>query len=763
MKRARRIIRRLVYITLGFTLLCLGALLVLNYYVLPRYGGPWVRTAMERFLGRTVTFERIDWNVLRGATITGLVVQPRDDVQSDAPFIEARHLEVPFRIASLVPFRVDLQPDLDTATVRLIKSAGGQWNVNDIVERLARKPQKDPALRLGRLAFTRMRIIIEDRFAGLPVQSLEQVACVLTAPPHATNHLKLAGRWPGAEGHVLLDATFGPDVPPLAKLVVGGPVIAKLQQLLAPEGPLFVHGIRGDAAITLTRTEQGALAGRAQLDFDHARLEVEGFHIGGDMRGPLHFTITPGDEPTLTLTNTVALTGGLVTYVPRPSADGDGERMAAGVRDVAKPLPGPASAGNEPAPTPQPQMTFQGDGTVGLLLAGTIGERLSITVSCALGAATISTPALHAPFEAIGGRITYDGTGLNYQDAVGRLAGAVVTVNGNIDAFGEPNITFDVQGERIGGNARLKVRNVEGQRLPAFQVDGAIWADATLAAVLVPPRVADVLDRLQVTGMLTFDGRVARVEPGLDNVRARGHIGGAGLGVRGFGFEGVSGTFYLERGLMKIYDLDAALYDGRFAGAWEADFAAEDKPFKLDAALRDVEIARLPLLTHVEERQLHGRLGCEVHVNGWLDDLSKNFGKGTFKLSDGYLWEFKVFTELFNVLALRMPGLVKVTFSQALGDFRVEGLALKTNNLYFESALFRLLMDGTVDLHGHLDVVVDPLLVREAGGPVQDLVRQIINIPANLIPRALIKGTVKDPVVKPYLRPRLPILKEILR
>jgi len=72
-------------------------------------------------------------------------------------------------------------------------------------------------------------------------------------------------------------------------------------------------------------------------------------------------------------------------------------------------------------------------------------------------------------------------------------------------------------------------------------------------------------------------------------------------------------------------------------------------------------------------------------------------------------------------------------------------------------------MDGSVDLNGNLDVVVDPLFFREKGGPIQNLARQILNIPANVIPRALIKGTVKNPKVKPYLRPRLPILKEIIR
>jgi hypothetical protein len=60
-------------------------------------------------------------------------------------------------------------------------------------------------------------------------------------------------------------------------------------------------------------------------------------------------------------------------------------------------------------------------------------------------------------------------------------------------------------------------------------------------------------------------------------------------------------------------------------------------------------------------------------------------------------------------------------------------------------------------------VVVDPLFFRERGGPIRNLFRQILNIPANIIPRALIKGTVTDPVVKPYFRPRLPILKEIIR
>ncbi len=760
MKRARRIVRRLLIVVLAVGVLCLLALGVLNYYVLPRYGAGWIEAELERFLGRTVSFEHVDWNTLKGATITGLVVQPRSDVQSDGPFIEAQRLEVRFRIASLVPLRVELEPNLDSTTVRLVKSAGGEWNVADIVERLSRKPQKTVTVRVSRLGFSRMTIVVEDRYADLPVQSLEQVSCVFTAPRDALNHLKLAGRWRGGEGAMTLDATFGPDVQPLFRIGLSGPAIRELQQLLAPEGPVFVYGIEGLASISLTRTKEGKLAGRAQLEFDHAELEVEGFHIGGEMRGPLEFSVTPGDEPALALTNTVALTDGAVRYVPKSRPGAGGQAIAPGLRDVERASPtSTATASGEQVP----QMIFEGDGTVSLLLAGTIGERLSITVSCSLGHATVSTPALRAPFETIRGRVTYDGTGLKYEEIVGTLAGAVVTINGNIDAFGEPNITFDVQGERVGGNARVKIRRVEGQRLPAFQVDGAAWMDATLARLVLPPKAADVLERLQITGVVTFDGRVARVEPGLDNVRARGRIGGAGLGVRGFGFEGLSGTVYLERGLLKVYGLDAALYDGRFTGAWEADFAAEGKPFKLDANLRDVEIGKLPLLTQVEDRRLRGRLGTWVHVNGQLDDLTTNFGKGAFNLKDGYIWELKVFAELFNVLSLRMPGLVKVVFSEARGDFRVEGLALTTHNLYFESDLLQLLMDGSVDLRGNLDVVVDPLFFRERGGPIRSFIRQVLNIPANIIPRALIKGTVKDPQVKPYLRPRLPILKEIIR
>ncbi len=744
MKRARRIIRRLLAVVLALAVVCLAALAVLNYYVLPRYGGGWVRAELERFLGRGVTFEHIDWNVLRGATITGLVVQHRSDVQSEVPFLEAQRIEARFRIASLVPFRLELTPDLEGVSLRLIKSAGGQWNVADIADRLARPPAKTPTARVSRLGLSRATITIEDRYSGVPERSVEHVSCTLTAPLEAPNHLSLAGRWQASGGRVMLDATFGPGVQPLYKIGLRGPVIGDLQQLLAPEGPLFVHEIEGLVTATLMRTKTGELAGRAEVDFDDAVLEIEGFHIAGRISGSIdEITIKPGPEPTLALTGTMALKGGTVHYVPAsPEA--------------------PLSSARAPD-EPTPQMTYEGDGTIGLLLAGEIGEPLSVTVSCALGHAQITTPALRAPFRAIRGQVTYDGTGLKYTNVVGEIEGAVVTVNGSLHAFGEPNIIFDVQGDRIGGHARVKIRHVNEQRLPAFQVDGAGWIDAPLARLVLPPKVAEALDRLRVTGMVTFEGRIARVAPGLENVRVRGQLGGAGLGVRGFGFDGVSGTVHLERGVLKLYGLDGVLYDGRFTGAWEADFATEGKPFKIEAALHDVKIGKLPLLTHVEDRKLRGSLGVTVNVNGQLDDLSRNFGKGHFRLRKGYVWEFKVFSELFNVLALRMPGLVKVVFDHARGDFQIEGLALTTHNLYFESDLFQLLIDGTVDLHGNLDFVVDPLFFRERGGPIRHLVRSVLNIPANIIPRALVKGTVTDPVVKPYLRPRLPILKELIR
>jgi hypothetical protein len=744
MKRARRLIRRLLAVVLALAVVCLAALAVLNYYVLPRYGGGWVRDSLEGFLGRSVTFEHIDWNVLRGATITGLAVQHRSDVQSAAPFLEAQRIDARFRIASLVPFRIELMPELDGVSVRLIKSAGGEWNVADIADRFMRPRAKTPTARVSRLGFSRATVTIEDRYSDLPQQRVEHVTCTLTAPTDAPNRLNLAGRWHASGGRITLDATFGAGVQPLAKLGLRGPVIGDLQQLLAPEGPMFVHGVEGLASVVLMETKTGELAGRAQIDFDNAELEIEGFHIAGPISGSIdEITIRRGSAPTLALTGTMTLNGGRVLYMP-PSPNGS------------------LSSARAPAEA-VPQMTYEGDGTIGFLVAGEIGERLSVTVSCALGHAQITTPVLQAPFRAIRGQVTYDGTGLKYTDVVGEIEGAVVTVNGSLDAFGQPNIVLDVRGDRIGGNARVKIRRVNGQRLPAFQIDGAGWIDAPLARLVLPPAVTETLDRLRVTGMATFEGRIARVAPGLENVRVRGQLGGVGLGVRGFGFDGITGNVHLERGVLKLYGLDGILYDGRFTGAWEADFATEGKPFKIDAALHDIEIGKLPLLTHVEDRKLHGSLGVNVNVNGRLDDLQKSFGKGKFRLRRGYVWEFKVFSELFKVLALRMPGMVKVVFERARGDFEIEGLALTTHNLYFESDLFQLLMDGTVDLHGNLDFVVDPLFLRERGGPIRNLARQILNIPANIIPRAIVRGTVKAPVVKPYLRPRLPFLKEIIR
>jgi hypothetical protein len=765
MKRARRIARRIV---LTLVLLGLVALALLNYVLLPQYGGPRVKAELEKFLGRTVRFEHIEWNVFRGATITGLVVEHRGDLQSETPFLEAERVQAHFRITSLIPLRIEIRPDLQDVTVRLIRTAGREWNVADIIERLSRTPEKTPTVRVARLGLSGARFTIEDRYAGLPEQSLEAVSGLLTAPAGALNHLKLAGRWSGAGGQVTLGATFGADVPPLFTVQLSDTAIRQLQQLLAPDEGILVHDVAGRVTATITRTAEGKLAGTAQIAFDRSALEIEDFHITGPVSGPLEFTVTPGDETALAISGTLRLVGGTVRYIPKPEMQPASEEIADELTDVDRaPLADQRVevAAQRTAPADEePLLTAEGDATVGLLVAGTAGEQLSITVACELGHMTARTPAVHAPIEIIRGHVTYDGTGLAYQNVVGTIEGAVITINGAIDAFGdEPNMTFDVQGQRLGGNAQLKLRRVENQDLPAFQIDGSFWADAALARFVLPPEAAEALDRLQLTGMVGFEGQVARVEPGIKNVRARGEISGRGLGVRGFGFEGFSGTLYIERGLLKAYGLDAVLYDGRFTGAWEADFSAEGRPFKLDAALRDVEIAKLPLLTNVENRQLHGRLGFKVNVNGRLDDLEKNIGKGKFKLRQGYVWEFDVFNELFKVISLRVPSLAKVVFDEAQGDFRVEGLALTTHNLYFKSPLLQLLMDGSVDLHGKLDVVVDPVFFRERGGPIQRLVRSVLNVAANVIPRVIVKGTVTKPVVKPYLRPRLPILKEIIR
>ena len=758
MKRARRLIRRLLVVALGLVVLGVLALAALNYVVLPRYGADWVRAELERALGRPVSLGDVDWRFPRSATITDLVVQHGGDTQGSEPFLEAEHVDVSFRITRLVPLRVEIRPDLDTVTARLVKRPDGKWNIADLIDRLSEKPKKPPRARIGRLSFARMTIVITDRTTELPEQSVEDVTCLVTAPVDGLNELQLTGKWHGTGG-LSLTASFGAGARPEFNLRLDGPAVRDLQHLLAPDSPLIVHDLDGPVTAHLRQADDGTLEGRAELDFTRAQLEVEGFHIDGPLAGTVgEIAFTPGDAPALSIASSVRLAGAHVEYVPPTRPWAMDEMPLSDVRDVE-----PAEALAPPAEAPVPQMVFDGDGSVDLLLAGTVGERLSVTVSCKVGHAQVTTPSVHAPFEILRGTVTYDGTGLKYEEVVVEVADAVVTVNGAIDAFGEPNITFDVDGERIGGHATVKIRRVEGQSLPAFQVDGAAWFDAALAKLVVPEDVAAVLDRLQVSGMALFEGRVARVEPGLENVRARGEIGGAGLGVRRFGFAGVTGKLFIERGMLKVYDLDGVLYDGTFAGAYETDFGAEGKPYKLDARLDQVEIAQMPLLTDLQDRKLHGRLGASVSVNGKLDELDTSFGEGRVRIKDGYIWEFRVFDEIFNVLSVRTPGLIKAVFDEVRGDFRVEGLALRTDNFYCESTVFRLLFEGTVDLNGNLDFVVDPLFFRERGGPIRRLVGGVVNIAANVIPRALVKGTVNEPVVKPYLRPRLPILKEIIR
>ena len=133
-------------------------------------------------------------------------------------------------------------------------------------------------------------------------------------------------------------------------------------------------------------------------------------------------------------------------------------------------------------------------------------------------------------------------------------------------------------------------------------------------------------------------------------------------------------------------------------------------------------------------------------------DYSTWNGYGSALLKDGYLWELPMFSILSPVIDSAFPGLGSTRFSEGTASFIITNGVVNFSLLSMRSPLMEMILEGTVDYHGYLNMRLIANIFKELWvvGPV------ISGIMSPFI-KAFefhITGPISSPSIKPLYLPK---------
>lgn len=214
-------------------------------------------------------------------------------------------------------------------------------------------------------------------------------------------------------------------------------------------------------------------------------------------------------------------------------------------------------------------------------------------------------------------------------------------------------------------------------------------------------------------------------------------------------FEPIEADLRLNSGILEILYAKAGLYGGEARATGRADLTNLKRPyFETHVFTTDTDLARLSASFPAIKNKFSGLLNLDVTLSGLLNDPKTFTGHGSFRASDGELWETELFKRLRKVAFVTIEGAEKVIFNKAVGSFTVQNGGLNTEDLTLSSKLIdihftgRIGFDATVALNVVSRFTSD--IIQEAS-EVGGLTPALINIAENKITRYLISGTLKEP------------------
>lgn len=179
------------------------------------------------------------------------------------------------------------------------------------------------------------------------------------------------------------------------------------------------------------------------------------------------------------------------------------------------------------------------------------------------------------------------------------------------------------------------------------------------------------------------------------------------LSTRTFAFtplllENLGSPFVLENNVLKLSDISAAAFGGRFQGTGSLDTKARDLPFTLDLKGSGLQLTRLAEQLAGKKSPLSGQLELNTTLVAPLTDPALVQGKGRLEVKDASLGENAVLQLLGEVLHIKE--LRGGKFDLAVTDFTIANKMVSLSNLVLTGPLVNVRGGGNIGFNQNYDL-----------------------------------------------------------
>lgn len=342
--------------------------------------------------------------------------------------------------------------------------------------------------------------------------------------------------------------------------------------------------------------------------------------------------------------------------------------------------------------------------------------------------AAISGGKLPQDITDISGEIHYANNLVVWKNLKGAFAGEQYRLDGQLKDFSRPVVNLDVFSQKLNLSGQIKILH-DAFQIPSLtakylnssvDLKGDVHLSATEAPEVdlrgnfsldlndLPGLAAKWKEKVEILypqGMLSgeglFKGRLNDWRNWQLTFRARS----PSLSLKDSPFNDVTIQFDQRDRHISRCSFISKLYEGSLTMEASADLAEEQIPVKISGGIEKLNLAKFRKERHIGNEYLAGELSTAFEVNGPIADLDQLRGKGSLRIMDGYLWQWRIIEGIWG--ALFIPEFKDVVFTEAQADFLVQNRKILSENIHLEGNTVDLKGKGWIDFSRniHFDIV----------------------------------------------------------
>ncbi len=215
--------------------------------------------------------------------------------------------------------------------------------------------------------------------------------------------------------------------------------------------------------------------------------------------------------------------------------------------------------------------------------------------------------------------------------------------------------------------------------------------------------------------------------------------------INDFKINEISCKVSMENGKITIFPILAKSYEGKISMELIADITNRHLFFSLNSIIKGLNLE----LMREDIRIGEGTTGfgfVSLYLEGYGRKLDTIKGRGRLEIIDGKLLNFPILQGLSGILDL--PGLEKIIFNTASGDFKIANKKLHTSNFKLMSDTINIHLAGNLSFKGDLDFIARAQIEEqdlENLSSVERMLQILLRKTGFLVDKIKIKGNLTKP------------------